>query len=124
MTEEADATILEDVFTVTGGTSSWKDHQGWPLDGGEHHHLRDAHGLSQNSKGRVERVDLSGNGLVGEIPLAFTKLQWLKSLDLSYNNLSGPPHAPLRTAPHRLCPYSSLLPLVFALTPPPHTRES
>jgi hypothetical protein len=94
MTVEADCDILKDVFASTGGKSKWKDQRGWSqlsdIDGIDRiHQLEQVPGIKLNSKGNVEKIDLSGNGLEGSLPTVFHKLQCLREIDLSHNNLSG-----------------------------------
>ena len=47
------------------------------------------YGVTTNSAGRVTKLDLSNNKLIGEIPAALGQLTALRKLDLSNNKLIG-----------------------------------
>ena len=80
----ADRGVLEALYEATGG-SGWTAADGWP-DGP----LESRHGISVDSSGRVIAIDLSSNGLVGELPLKLGDLDVLMELRLGGNpELSG-----------------------------------
>ena len=79
-----DETALLALYHATGGPT-WNRHCGWATD----RPLRDWYGVSVDSQGRVIRLDLACNGMVGEIPDTLGSLPKLSALDLSGNSLSG-----------------------------------
>ena len=80
----ADRGVLEALYQATGG-SGWTLADGWP-DGP----MDSRHGISVDSTGRVIAIDLSSNGLVGELPLKLGDLKVLMELRLGGNpELSG-----------------------------------
>ena len=79
-----DETALLDLYHATGGPT-WNRHCRWATDSP----LHEWYGVSVDSQGRVIRLDLACNGMVGEIPDTLGSLQKLSALDLSGNSLSG-----------------------------------
>ena len=58
----ADVTVLKLLYETTGGTS-WSESSGWLGDGA----VEDWHGVTADSLGRVTGLDLSHNGLAGQL---------------------------------------------------------
>jgi Leucine-rich repeat (LRR) protein len=83
---EADAEVLRVLYEATGGDPDWTNSSGWLSDAA----LSEWHGVEVDSAGRVSRLDLSANGLSGQLPDSLAELSVLVSLDLSDNTLSGP----------------------------------
>ena len=82
---ERDTGVLESLFESAGG-SGWTNARGW-LDGPV---LADWHGISADSLGRVTALDLSGNGLAGQLTALLGDLTHLTELRISENaDLSG-----------------------------------
>ena len=72
------------LYRAAGG-SGWTNADGWP-DGP----LESRHGVRVDAVGRVVAVDLSGNGLAGDLPLALADLASLRELRLGGNpDLAG-----------------------------------
>ena len=83
---EADAGILRVLYEATGGgLGNWTNSGGWLSDAA----LSEWHGVEIDSVGRVSGLDLSANGLSGQLPDSLVELSVLMSLDLSDNSLSG-----------------------------------
>ena len=81
-----DLAVLAALYDATGG-SSWDNNGGWPpTTTTDMNHL---HGVTVTPEGRVSRLDLSNNNLVGFLPPALGDLTALTSLSLSDNFLSG-----------------------------------
>ncbi len=80
----SDRAALDALYGATGG-SGWTNADGWP-DG-----FPDTrHGIRADAVGRVLAIDLSANGLVGELPAALGDLDFLEELRLGGNpGLSG-----------------------------------
>lgn len=84
---EADADVLRVLYEATGGgLGNWTNSGGWLSDAA----LSEWHGVEADSVGRVSGLDLSENGLSGQLPDSLVELSVLVSLDLSGNTLSGP----------------------------------
>ena len=84
-TTDSDRTALLALYDATNG-SRWRDNTNWltemPLD--------QWYGVHTDSEGRVTHLHLSANVLTGAVPPQVGHLARLKTLDLSYNSLSGP----------------------------------
>ena len=77
---------LEALYDATGG-ADWTNATNWktelPLDSW--------HGVTfDEDSGRVTKLELADNGLVGPLPPALASLLWLGTLNLSGNDLTGP----------------------------------
>ena len=82
--DRTDRAALDALYEAAGG-SGWTVSDGWP-DGP----LESRHGISVDSSNRVIAIDLSANGLVGELPLELGDLKVLSELRLGGNpQLSG-----------------------------------
>ena len=81
---ERDAEVLRILYEATGG-ENWTGSDGW-LEGLD---LGGWHGVETDSVGRVSGLDLSANGLSGELPKELGDLANLEELNLSSNALSG-----------------------------------
>ena len=83
---EADAEILRVLYSANGGSyNNWTNSSGWLSDAA----LSEWHGIDTDSVGRVSGIDLSDNGLSGQLPDSLGELSALATLDLSDNTLSG-----------------------------------
>ena len=81
---EADREALELIFETAGG-SGWTQSDGWlatPV-------LEEWHGVTADSLGRVETLDLTRNGLEGELSPAIGNLDRMTQLRIGANALSG-----------------------------------
>ena len=75
---------LDALYEAAGGPG-WTNADGWPGGAPE-----SRHGVRADADGRVIAIDLSGNGLRGELPLALGDLRFLTVLRLGGNpGLSG-----------------------------------
>ena len=81
---ERDAEVLQAVYEATVG-ENWTNSEGW-LEGVD---LSGWHGVETDSVGRVSGLDLSGNGLSGELPSELGDLVGLEALNLADNDLFG-----------------------------------
>ena len=81
---ESDTGVLESLFEATGG-GGWTNAEGW-LGGPA---LAVWHGVSADSLGRVTALDLTRNGLTGELPAKLGSLAEMTTLRVSGNALSG-----------------------------------
>merc|ERR1711965_272711 len=92
VTCEAEAVLLDEFFTATGGVrgscflctgcSSWKQQKGWTKASTP---AADRSGVTVDREGYVTAVALPSNGLRGEIPASFGGLSKLQSVDLRGN---------------------------------------
>lgn len=80
----ADVAALTSLFETAGG-ADWTGSQGW-LDGFV---LKDWHGVTADSLGRVLTLDLAGNGLEGRLSAALGNLTEMRVLRIGENALSG-----------------------------------
>ena len=81
---ESDRVLLASLYRATGGTS-WSRTDGWlgsPV-------LATWYGVSADSLGRVEALELTGNGLSGQLPSDLGGLGRLTELRIGSNGLSG-----------------------------------
>ena len=81
---EADRAILEALYHATVGTN-WTNSGNWLSNAP----LNEWHGVTTDSVGRVVRLDLGENRLVGGIPAELAGLVSLEGLDLQDNQLTG-----------------------------------
>ncbi len=81
----SESDILALLHDATGG-EDWIRADNWLTD----RPLGTWHGVAVDDAGRVIGLDLSDNGLQGEIPPELVSLTGLVTLDLSNNELSGP----------------------------------
>lgn len=81
----ADAAVLGLVYEAAGG-ADWAKSDGWL--GGQP--LSDWYGIVTDSIGRVQELDLYGNGLAGALPSELGELAALTALRVGENGLSGP----------------------------------
>ena len=79
-----DRDVLAILFESTGGRS-WAKHDNWLTDAP----LDEWDGVDTDASGHVQALDLSSNGLTGEIPPELGKLANLEELDLYNNGLRG-----------------------------------
>ena len=83
---DADAEVLRVLYRTTGGSfDNWTNSSGWLSDTA----LSEWHGVETDTIGRVTDLDLSENGLSGQLPDSLGELSVLANLDLSDNALSG-----------------------------------
>ena len=76
---QGERAVLDALYEAAGG-SGWTNAGGWP-DGA----LETRHGIRVDSEERVVGIDLSANGLVGELPLELGDLKSLETLRLDRN---------------------------------------
>ena len=83
---EADAEVLHVLYATNGGNlNNWVNSDGWLSDMA----LSEWHGVETDTIGRVTGLDLSENGLWGQLPDSLGELSVLANLDLSDNSLTG-----------------------------------
>ena len=80
-----DRAVLEAFYDATGGTN-WTNSTNWKTSAP----LVQWHGVTTGADGRVTRLNLVDNGLVGSIPPALGSLVNLEYLGLNVNDLTGP----------------------------------
>ena len=76
--------VLEALYHATGGPG-WTNSGNWLTDAP----LRDWDGVTTDADGRVTALDVSGNGLAGQIPAELGGLASLQRLYLNDNQLTG-----------------------------------
>ena len=81
---DGDRFTLSKLYEATGGPN-WDESINWLTDAP----LGTWHGVQVDSEGRVTRLWLGDNGLVGPIPPELGSLARLRTLDLKENNLRG-----------------------------------
>ena len=81
----SDRAALETLYDATGG-ASWTDRTNWKTTAP----LGEWYGVTTDGAGRVTRLHLNDNGLVGSLPPALGNLLNLESLDFSLNAIAGP----------------------------------
>ena len=86
----SDREALEALYDATGG-ADWANGTNWKTAAA----LGDWHGVTTDDDGRVTKLGLRSNGLVGPLPPALGNLARLEELDLGDNDLSGPVPAAL-----------------------------
>ena len=79
-----DRESLEALYYATGGRA-WTNSENWLTD----EDLNKWHGVTTNDDGRVTRLELQGNNLVGSVPENVQLLTALELLRLEENDLSG-----------------------------------
>ena len=82
--DEIDKQALQDLYDAANG-GSWTRSDGWLED----ENLDRWHGVRTDSIGRVSGIDLSGNGLSGQVPGALERLVNLRELRIRDNALTG-----------------------------------
>ncbi|WP_419947656.1 Ig-like domain-containing protein [Candidatus Palauibacter sp.] len=98
---EPDIAVLESLYEGTGG-DDWTRSDGW-FDGIL---LSEWYGVTPDSIGRVQGLDLSGNGLAGRLPPRLADLSGLTDLRIGGNPLTGPLPLSLRQLPLRTLHYA------------------
>ena len=83
--------VLESFYEAAGGPD-WTNNDGWLTDSP----VRDWHGVTTDSRGRVVDLELEDNNLTGKISPALAVLSHLETLDLGTNHLTGPIRARVR----------------------------
>ena len=97
----ADVLVLESLYEATGG-AGWTVSGGWLGDGP----IGDWFGVDSDILGHVTALDLSDNGLSGQIPPSLGGLTRLTRLRVDGNNLSGRLPLALSTLPLREFSYA------------------
>lgn len=93
---QEDFDALKVFYEATGG-ENWKDNSGWdftnkgPADVKAYDKATGEgwYGITSVGRGRVLKIDLRDNNLVGEIPDAFYSMTYLRQVLLTRNKLSG-----------------------------------
>ncbi|WP_419943565.1 Ig-like domain-containing protein [Candidatus Palauibacter sp.] len=91
---EGDVSVLNTLYHGTGGPD-WTNDEGW-LQGP----IAEWYGVTADSIGFVTALDLSHNGLAGQLPSGLGQLEHLTELSIDGNRLTGP--LPLSLAGTRL----------------------
>lgn len=81
---ESDRAVLESLYETTSG-DVWSDDGGW-LSGPA---LAEWAGVESDALGRVTELDLTDNGLSGELPAALGRLTDMTRLNIGENSLAG-----------------------------------
>ena len=81
---ESDITVLESLYERAGG-SEWVEADGWLASAA----TGEWHGVRSDSLGRVQAIDLVGNGLSGRLPQSLGQLTHMTGLRIGDNPLSG-----------------------------------
>ena len=81
---ETDRAALVALYDATGG-DTWNTNTNWKSDSP----LAQWHGVRTDDLGRVREIDLSENGLIGNIPVELGNLTNLKVFNLASNQLTG-----------------------------------
>ena len=81
---ETDRAALVALYDATGG-DTWNTNSNWKSDSP----LTQWHGVRTDGLGRVREIDLSENGLIGNIPVELGNLTSLKVFNLASNQLTG-----------------------------------
>ena len=84
-TPEADRLMLEAFYDVAGGPN-WRHRTNWKTSAA----LGEWYGVETDADGRVVRLNLDSNNVIGPIPADLGNLTRLERLDLEGNGLSGP----------------------------------
>ena len=79
-----DVVVLTALYEATNG-NGWKQSDGWLGDGA----LEEWYGVTADSLGRVVALDLSRNGLAGELPSGLGQLDRMIDLRIGGNGLTG-----------------------------------
>ena len=82
---QEDRAVLVELYNATGG-ANWTDNTNWLSD----EPLDTWYGVRTGGDGRVNELELSNNGLRGEIPDEVGTLTRLEALNLGYNEMTGP----------------------------------
>ena len=82
---ESDQATLNSLYEAVGG-EDWTQSAGWQGDAA----LSEWYGVDADSLGHVVTLDLSSNGLAGELPSSLGNLANLTKLRIGGNELSGP----------------------------------
>ena len=93
---QEDFDALKAFYEATGGPN-WKNNSGWdftnkgPADVRAYDKATEEgwYGITSIGRGRVLKLDLRDNNLVGEIPAAFYTMTYLRQVLLTRNQLSG-----------------------------------
>ena len=80
----ADVAVLTSLHEATGGTA-WTDRGGWLEDQA----LENWYGVTVDSIGRVTTLDLTRNGLTGQLPSLLGELSRMQELRIGDNPLTG-----------------------------------
>ena len=80
----ADVAVLTSLHETTGG-AAWADNAGWLEDQA----LENWYGVTADSIGRVTTLDLTRNGLTGQLPSRLGELSRMKELRIGDNPLTG-----------------------------------
>ena len=84
MCNAGDLAALTSLYEATGGTG-WTRSAGWLGDGA----VEEWHGVTTDSIGRVTGLDLTRNGLVGQLPASLGSVTGMTLLRIVGNSLSG-----------------------------------
>lgn len=77
--------LLDTIYEKTGGPS-WKEGSGWTITDVNHCFYS---GVECNESEHVVAINLTDHGLIGSIPQEFGMFRYLRSIDLSNNQLGG-----------------------------------
>ena len=80
----ADVAALKSLFEATAGPG-WAKSDGWL----GHDAVEEWHGINADSLGHVTELDLTANGLVGQLPTRFGDLAQMRVLRIGTNALTG-----------------------------------
>ena len=85
MVVKSERAVLDALYHATNGPN-WTNNENWLTDAP----LGRWHGVATNDDGRVTRISLPENLLVGTLPALLGNLSHLETLNLRHNKLTGP----------------------------------
>ena len=83
-TAETDRQVLIELYRSTNG-GAWTNNENWLSD----KPVEEWYGVTTDGHGRVSELDLAGNGLTGTLPAKLLLIEWMESLYLEDNALTG-----------------------------------
>lgn len=82
---ETEKEAAYELYSSTSGGVAWKCENTWNMD----KTVQTWTGISTNWRGRIIRIHIEGNEIVGHIPRGLCVLRTLSELSLGFNKFSG-----------------------------------